>query len=94
MGKKQHEMSLKWLGLSFDQLPLPLPKPPVRVVPEAVAAEAAVAFIIITRTLLLLVTGLTVFAYLQHATLAMSPSFYPFIISFDNLETENGKVDL
>ena len=56
-------MSLKWLRLFFDQLPLPkpLPKPLVVVGTEAVAAEAvaaevvaakaAVAVIIINRTL-------------------------------------------
>ena len=52
LGKKQHEMSLKWVRLFFYQLtlPKPLPKPLVVVAAEAVAAEAAVA-VIINRTL-------------------------------------------
>ena len=48
MGKK-HEMSLKWLQLFFDRLPLPKPLPkPLPVV----AAEAAVAFMIVNRTMI------------------------------------------
>ena len=45
-------MSLKWLRLFFDQqsLPKPQPKLMVEMASEAVAAEVAVAVIIIDRT--------------------------------------------